>query len=315
MSGRCILEGCYADITCSLGHLNRADCEHWSEDESGDKAPNEGVVKHPSDIPWNGYSLGTDDLAILGGRGKPLVLGMVGPPDSGKTSLLAFFYMWLLKHGELKNMIFHGSWTLGGWESVVQYSRWSGEPPPSFPPHTSSSGRHPGVLHVSFRDSLGHFQDVLFTDAPGEWFTQWARVPGSHSASGARWVIDHADSLLILIDSAALEDPKKLPSTRRVTRDLLERVGAEASHVPLNVVWTKKDKNVPNSVRVTLERACSEFVPQAQILSTTIQDPKTIAECFENAVLVANKQRVQVFTPEPIMSQDPFLAFRGNYVK
>ena len=47
------------------------------------------------------------------------MIGLIGPPDSGKTSLLAFVYMWLLKHGQLGDWQFAGSWTLGGWESVV----------------------------------------------------------------------------------------------------------------------------------------------------------------------------------------------------
>ncbi|MEO0325186.1 MAG: hypothetical protein AAF447_19665 [Myxococcota bacterium] len=154
--------------------------------------------------------MGTSDLAILGGSGRPAVVGLIGPPDSGKTSLLAYLYMWLLEHGTVAGWSFAGSWTLGGWESVVQYSRWTSEPPPSFPPHTSSAGRHPGILHLALRSqSNGRLRDMLLTDAPGEWFSQWARVPGSTASEGARWVIEKADALLLLVDTGALADGAK----------------------------------------------------------------------------------------------------------
>lgn len=314
MSGHCTQADCYADITCSLGHRDRAECECWSEAAATECRPEEEQIANTSDIPWNGYALGTSDLTILGGRGHPFVIGLIGPPDSGKTSLLAFVYMWLLKHGQLGDWQFAGSWTLGGWESVVQHCRWTGEPPPSFPPHTSSSGRYPGVLHATFRDPKDQLRDVLFTDAPGEWFTQWAKVPGDDMAGGARWVIEHADALLMLIDSAALADPKKLPRTRRASRELLERIGAVAPHLPMTVVWTKEDVQVSTQVRKVLERACAEFVPHADTLGTTVNTPETIASCFIRVLSAAQNSTSKAKKSEPVLSNDPFLAFRGFYV-
>jgi len=315
MSHHCSQEGCYIDITCSLGHHNRSECEFWSETDNSDNSSKEGGVVHTSDIPWNGYALGISDLTILGGRGHPLVIGLVGPPDSGKTSLLAYVYMWLLKYGQLGEWQFAGSWTLGGWESVVQHCRWSGEPPPSFPPHTSSSGRYPGVLHVTFRDPKDQLRDVLFTDAPGEWFTQWSKIPGDTTAAGARWVVEHADALLMLIDSAALADSMKLPNARRAIRDLLDRLGAETSHIPLTVVWTKEDVKVPVKVIEVLGQAIADFVPYANALRTTVDKPETIAHCFASTILAAQNSELRAKITEPVLSNDPFLAFRGIHAE
>ena len=153
MSQQCHHEACFADTACALGHQNRSECEHWVQSEP--KTPEPEAAPDAADIPWNGYALGTRDLAILAGRGQPMVVGLIGAEGSGKTTLLAFLYMWLLEHGEVPGWVFAGSWTLGAWESLVQHSRWAAEPPPAFPPHTSSSGRVPGLLHLTLRNKEG----------------------------------------------------------------------------------------------------------------------------------------------------------------
>lgn len=315
MSFRCTHESCFPDTTCALGHLDRAECEHWKGAEPVQDGEGVAVSAETSDIPWNGYVLGTSDLAIIGGRGRPTVVGLIGPPDSGKTSLLAFLYMWLLKHGSIGDWMFAGSWTLGGWESVVQYSRWTGEPPPSFPPHTSSAGRHPGILHLTLRCARsGQLRDVMFTDAPGEWFTQWSRVPGDVTSAGARWVVRHSDVLLLLIDSAALADNQKRPATRRATRDLVERVAAHARS-PVAVVWTKDDIGVPEPAERALQGKCMTFLPNATVLRTTVNKPETIEACFEMALATGTSSAIFSPLKAPRISNDPFLAFRGIHVR
>ena len=267
-----------------------------------------------SNVAWNGFALGTSDLSILGGRGQPIVVGLVGPEGSGKTSLLAFVYMWLLKHGKLGDRLFAGSWTLGGWESIVQPCRWTGDPPPSFPPHTSSTGRHPGILHVALRHlGTNSEQDVMFTDAPGEWFTEWSRSPRAPNAVGAQWVIQHSDVLVLLIDSAGLADREKLPLTRRVTRDLIERTAAESA-VPVIVLWTKDDVEVPDLARDSLHGSCKDFLPRAGILHTTTEKPETIEQSFVRVLLTAETVVPQFNVCEVRRSNDPFLAFRGIHV-
>lgn len=314
MTFHCTHESCFPDTTCALGHLDRSECEHWKAAEPAEGSENVADAAKTSDIPWNGYALGTSDLAILAGRGRPAVIGLIGPPDSGKTSLLAFLYMWLLKHGRIGGWIFAGSWTLGGWESVIQYSRWTGEPPPSFPPHTSSAGRHPGILHLTLRcPKSGQLRDIMFTDAPGEWFTHWSRVPGAVTSAGARWVVQHSDALLVLIDSGALADIDKLPATRRATRDLIERIAAHATS-PTTVVWAKDDVDVPEATARALESACVSFLPQAAVLRTTVKEPQTIEACFDRALATATSSATTSPLKEPRLSNVPFLAFRGYHV-
>lgn len=313
MTQQCQSDGCFADTTCALGHLDRTKCEHWVTEAEETSGPRPQPNTH--DLPWNSYALGTSDLAILAGRGRPVVVGLLGAPDSGKTSLLAFLYMWLLGQGEIPGWSFCGSWTLGAWESLVQPSRWAGEPPPSFPPHTSSGGRVPGMLHLLMRNERGVARDVLFTDAPGEWFTQWAKAPDSKSAIGGRWVIQRSDALLLLADCGALSNESTLPQARRDIRDLIERVGAEAPHIPLGFTWTKIDYELPSVTRDTVERSRLQFAPHSDVLETTTEKPETIARVLAHAIDVGESQPNHPMLYEPRISHDPFLAFRGYDVR
>lgn len=319
MTGTCAVSGCFRDTACAFGYPDRSECEHWraANEKAVEQSDEVDLKEAPvSDIPWNGYSLGTSDLAIIGSRGHPILIGLVGPPSSGKTSLLAFIYMWLLKHGSIGDWDFSGSWTLGGWESVVHHSRWTGEEAPSFPPHTSSSGRHPGLLHLTLRHrSSAVVRDVLFADAPGEWFTHWARVPDDRAAAGARWVVERASALLVLIDSGALANSETMPQTRRATRDLIERVGAEVGTIPVTVLWAKADLQIPQSVREALTRTCEQFLPGVAARETAVIRPESIEHCFSDVITVASNSQPPMVLPEPRLSHDPFLAFRGMHVR
>src|SRR3546814_9648075 len=102
----------------------------------------------------------------------PVVLiGVAGVASAGKTTFLATLYC-LLKHGyKIGNYQFSGSLTLTGWENIAWYLSWNTHNDIQFPPHTSSNaGRIPGLLHISLRNEKGEKKEMIFTDAPGEWF-------------------------------------------------------------------------------------------------------------------------------------------------
>ncbi|NOY92016.1 MAG: hypothetical protein GXP55_12535 [Deltaproteobacteria bacterium] len=152
---------------------------------------------------------------------------------------------------------------------------------------------------------------MLLTDAPGEWFNQWSRVPDSPASVGARWVVERADALLVLVDTGALSDREKLPEARRATRDLMERVGAQAI-CQTGVVWTKNDISLEDGVSETIETAAGEFLPAAETMRTTIRNPDTIEECFAWAIGAATARIPMRIEPEPRLSHDPFLALRRS---
>jgi hypothetical protein len=127
-------------------------------------------------------------------------------------------------------------------------------------------------------------------------------------------VVDHANVLLLLFDSAAFANTEKLPQARRATRDLIERVGAEKGTSPVMALWTKDDVEVPEAVRYGLSRTCEQFISSANSWRTTVAKPETIERCFVEAIRIGENAGTTLDTIEPRLSHDPFLSFRGIHV-
>ena len=193
-SQECPRETCFwPDATCNQGHIDPSTCPVLTADitaRQDDRPPPEAVA-----MPWSGGVLGLADLGFVAGRKKPTVLAIMGPENAGKTTLLGAWYLLLGRGAIPDDLRFSGSCSLAGWEAVASSLRW--EPrsiPPSFPPHTSSrSTRVPGLLHLAFKRGVDHRRDYVMTDAPGEWFRNWAVNRDAPDAEGARWAAEHAD--------------------------------------------------------------------------------------------------------------------------
>lgn len=186
--------------------------------------------------------MGEYDLTFVSGRVKPITIGIVGPESAGKTTILGAFYL-LLGRGALvaDEQSFSNSYTLAGWEAVATCLRWKPGQPPRFPPHTPSRAtRAPGMLHVGFRRQDGSLRDLMFADAPGEWFQQWAINEQAADAEGARWIARHSDVTLLIADRQALAGPN-MGTARNNFQLLAQRAVAESRGKRLALVWTKGD--------------------------------------------------------------------------
>jgi len=155
-------------------------------------------------------------------------------------------------------------------------------------------------------------RDLLFADAPGEWFIKWARSPSDPTAEGARWVVEHSNTLLLLIDSDAFANSAKLPEARRSTRDLIEQIAARAD-CPVAIVWAKDDIQIQDIVRTNIEKAIEEFLPKSHSIRTTTTDPTSIEACFGWAIEATELWQPATVLAEPIMSADLFLSYRSTH--
>lgn len=318
MSKRCSNPECYVHEreSCPLGTMSFQDCAEWIKTSDPTDNPTSSIPDEDSTrVPWSGESLGLIDLQRLSYRKKPFIVGIIGSSNAGKTTFLLACYLQLLKGSFLRFGHFSGSYTFGAWEYLANHVRFTKpDSPPNFPPHTPrGTGRVPGLLHLAFKQPSGIIIDVLLTDAPGEWFNEWAI--DERSSEGANWIISHADIFIIAADSEKLSSKKTETrgSAKAETIQIIEKTIKHLGHRNLVLLWTKNEdkheikKTIKDQIiyslrdipcKQKLERSCTssqqnEFLHildelllkvaafQAEQSNQAIQVPSLINKSFE----------------------------------
>lgn len=315
---KCAQATCYVpDTGCDLGHTDISKCPVWHGAKLSDAAD-----ENLSDeilMPWSGSAFGLADLGFVSGRRKPIVIGVVGPQNAGKTTLLAAWYL-LLGRGiaSIEGELFAGSYTLSGWEAVASSMRWAPGQSPRFPAHTTSrGGRAPGLLHLTFRSKKdGRAVDYLFTDAPGEWFQRWAINTDSEEGAGARWVSDNADAFMIVADREALAG-ESMGAARGSLQRIAKRLGAERGNRPVSLVWSKSDVDIPPEMEEAIRSAVIDAMPDAAEHSVSVVgapdgDPTLnkgtgLVELFQWAISI--RRRGVGLPPPGSTSDDPLFVY------
>jgi Double-GTPase 2 len=309
---KCKVPHCYPDIPCLRGEVERSKCEH--QVAVGERKPESGG-DNAQHVPWNGVAAGTADLAYVASRGRPRIVGLIGPHDAGKTTFLSLFYSLLLTRTHAAGRMLAGSFTLTGWEAIASPMRWPADGAPGFPDHTTTySSRQPGLLHLALRETSGLLSDVLFTDAPGEWFTRWASNSESPDAEGARWVAAHSDVFLVFVDSALFNTTVKLGAARAAFYSLIERVAGVARGRPVLMVRSKSDVEILKTVHQQIVTAQQTTLPEAawyEIAKTRAESMiELAASAIEAALAPGHFREIPDLFPRVALS-DPFLCFRG----
>ena len=317
MSAPCGNPRCYVHDgqKCAEGGA-RSDCP-WVKDRSAQRDTSALVAAKDDGrgrVCWSGQALGLDDLGNLTPRGRVITLGVFGDYDAGKTTMLIGAYLSLLRGGLLAEARFAGSRTLGAWEALASWVRRSDAAHgASFPPHTSiGAGRTPGLLHLALRRGDGSSRDTLLIDAPGEWFSRWATDESAAAAEGARWVAEHADVLMVVLDSQRLTGERR-GAARGDAQRLIERLGNHRAGRPVLVVWTKADHQPPDGIRRQVQETIDRRLPGASSAMTTTERPDSLAEAISEAIRLGwDAPRAAPIVPAPT-GDDPFLLYRGDH--
>ena len=266
----CPRETCFwPDTGCNLGNLDPSVCQELTTDinvKEEERPPPDAVV-----MPWSGGVLGLADVGFVAGRKKPIVLAIMGPQNAGKTTLLGAWYLLLGRGAIPDDLRFSGSCSLAGWEAIASSLRWEpGSKPPSFPPHTSSRGtRAPGLLHLAFKRGADHRRDYVVTDAPGEWFRDWAVNRDAAAAEGARWAAEHADVVFLVADREALAGGERAAARTHIQL-LARRLADDLRGRPVALVWTKADTPIPEDTEEAVRRAVLQVIPRAKEFAVSI---------------------------------------------
>lgn len=254
MAGNCTQEFCHPEETgCNHegGDINQ--CKYYM---AGQSTVTDDAVKPGTEseayvrFPWTGNSFGLQDLIFLTTTSNVSVIGIAGVASAGKTTFLATLYCLLRGGQKIGDFQFAGSLTLTGWENIAWYLSWKQHNAIQFPPHTTSnSGRIPGLLHLSLRNSTGEKKELIFTDAPGEWFDKWTINQNDPDAQGAAWIHDNANAFLLFADCDMLADIKQLGKARKQIKFVADRIKHNLGSRPFGLIWSKSDITLDADVK------------------------------------------------------------------
>ena len=312
----CQMEYCFFPNTnCGAGFMDVARCPHYQEDSG------QGSTDPTADderFPWTGRPFGLKDLRFLSSVKRPHLVGIAGPADAGKTTLLGMLFLMIYRgYRIMDDAVFAGSFTLQGWENIARHLQLNSDGPIQFPPHTTQSGRLPGLLHLRFSVAGGSDRDFLLSDAPGEWFSNWTDNAEAENAAGARWIAANADTVVIVADTAALTGPQQGPA-RATLEFLIRRVQGNCRKDAVALLWSKTDLPRPKELVATINHHFHSCFPGAPVFSVQVPDKEEKAEEAPLEALRELFQWVFASVPERITVDlpvsedvDPFLSYRG----
>lgn len=266
MTGNCSRDYCFPEETgCNHEGCDiLSECKYYKTDlkkglETLNQDANES--EYYVRIPWTGNTFGLQDLSFLSATSKVLVIGITGVASAGKTTFLATLYCLLRNGHKIGDYQFSGSLTLNGWENIAWYMSWKQNNDIQFPPHTSSNaGRVPGMLHLSLRNSKGEKKELVFTDAPGEWFDSWTFNQNDANAEGAKWIHENADAFLLFADCDMLSGVH-LGKARKQVRLVADRLKQNLGSRPLGLIWSKSDIDLEEDVKVQI----TDYIKNSEI--------------------------------------------------
>ncbi|MVM29271.1 hypothetical protein GO755_04445 [Spirosoma sp. HMF4905] len=333
--GFCKLDRCPAAKT-GLCYDNLPDLEHcpnWQLGAAESASSIEGAssidttqqitkgntISDSQNVIWTGYPLKLTEIELISRRTNPLIVAPVGESFAGKSSFLGMLHTLLLRGHRLKEYTFAGSATLLGWEALAASLRYnkgqSSEPTP-----TPSDPEYYSFLHWALRRTKGTILDILFPDASGEVFSQWAVDRDEPNSENVRWIHDNADAFIFFVSCQSLIIKRGESVTNLV--DLANRVKENLRGRPLLVVWSKAD--LIGEVRAAVkERLIQQLdyifgtVPHIEI-SKVLQEQPDHKQLNNLAVLDQLFSQLEAYHPKvptlekPVSSQDPFLLYR-NY--
>ena len=241
-----------ADVTDEAEQLQTTPENLDQEPERPDVADELGRVLHHASV------LSEDDVRTLTLARPVRRVSIVGPSDSGKTTLTSEIYAQFLK-GEFAGLRFAGSDTLAGFEERLHLSRMSSGGTNADTAHTSVDDPL-AYLHLKLADKALNIMDLAVSDRAGEVYralsgrTETAAFPSELSSS---------DHLCFLIDGERLCDPAErsnaLENPRNTLRKLIDK-GVVKTHQTVEFVVTKSDWFLESADADRIEQVLQSFM-------------------------------------------------------
>ncbi len=116
----CKQADCDPRTGCIFGELNPNNCEHRTEKTSNGIS----AAGETSPMPWHSSVFGLTELQFVAARSRPILIGVVGAHNAGKTSFLTALYLMLFGGVRMPDKSFAGSFTLRAWEILANNLRY-----------------------------------------------------------------------------------------------------------------------------------------------------------------------------------------------
>ena len=249
----------------------------------------------------------------------PLIIGMVGGADAGKTSYLGMLYTLLFNGKYFKNWQFVGAYTLAGWETLAQYLKIKPDGIVEFPPPTPTNPDFYSFYHLALKKG-NIFRDLLFADTSGEVFSYWSEDVLDPNVGNARWVYRNSSAFIFMVDSVALIEKRGAAKSEIVQIAL--QIAAKLKDRPLAVVWTKADRisEVSDTIKSALDEDLAQIFRGSrffEVSNFSKTDPDTL--CHKNNLSVTEylldelNEPMQIeIQPQFDSSDDLFFEYRGT---
>lgn len=323
MRNKCSEPDCPAPKGLCLKHASPdyQKCEHWQGNKMDQSIEKQKTVnKKAQSLPWTGEPFLPTDIEIVSQRVAPLIIGMVGSADAGKTSYLGMLYTLLFNGKRFEQWQFAGSCTLAAWETLAQYLKIQPDGNVDFAPPTPSNPDFYSLYHLALK-RRDLFRDVLFADSSGEVFKLWSENVHEPNAKNARWIYEKSNAFIFMADSIALINRRGAAKAEIV--QMAEQLAANLKDRPVAVVWSKADKigDVRETIRSALEEDLAQVFGGSQVFEVSNfskSDPDTL--CHKNNLAVTeyllkklNEPKIIKLIPKVGVSDDLFFNYRGTY--
>jgi hypothetical protein len=316
MIGKCTQAACGVKdgLSCEQGHARLTECPYFEQSDQQEVVTDSALVNEDhagQRLPWTGRALGLSDLILASARSATDLVGLVGPFNAGKTAFLTSLFVHFAQTGAVANFGFAGSLTLNAWFRLKHYTNWPANQGPTFPPHTpDSADRVPSLLHLAFREQSLPVRDLLFTDAPGEWFTRWIQNQSSENARGARWIAENASRFLFFVDRDALAGPL-VGKVRQDTLSLARVLSEHRRGQPVITIWAKSDLKTAPDVEAPIRDKLQKFFGDHASFDLHVED----SACLKVLEILLKTPAPLPYSASafPNESGSAFFAYRGAF--
>lgn len=205
-----------------------------------------------AETPWQGGHLDLRQVDHLLWSSPARVFGVLGAFNAGKTSLLTSYFLQIAtgQRGPLSYR-FTSSLSLRAWKNLIdQVAVWKGLPSEQLLAHTPKESESALFLHLGVsppEPSPRRHIDLLYSDLPGEWVTEWATVSSEENKNRLQF-FERCNGFVVVVDGSELMKSNRVDAdTSRIIRRLGEGDPHRLPKQSLALVITKFDLIIDQS--------------------------------------------------------------------